>query len=355
MTWRGVVSLAAGVLATGCAYYNAMWSAERHASEARRLEQRGQASEARAEWTQAASKAEAVTLRHPRSRWADDALVLQAEALVRSGACRDAAAPLARARANVKDPALRERADLAAAECAIGAGSALEAEAALISPLASSDAERRSRAEYLAGQAATLRSDFDAANAHFSRSREGAALGRARVGQQRLLISRARTRADLAPIAAELTRLVRTEHEADEATHLLGLLTQLMAVAETPAARFHLAELARDSLQAPALAGQMFLDLAGGDAGSTYAPKALIAALVLTPDKHDSIVAVLDSRYAASPYTRAFHGESSVAYTAAEDSLAGALAVAGPRVASALGGVRYGGGAPRPGPKGPLP
>ena len=353
MTWRGLVSVAAGVLASGCAYYNAMWSAEHHASEARRLEQRGQASEARAEWTQAASKAEAVTLRHPRSRWADDALVLQAEALVRSGACRDAAGPLARARANVKDQALRERADLAAAECAIGAGSPPDAEAALTAPLESSNTERRSRAEYLAGQAATLRSDYDAAIAHFGRSREGAALGRGLVGQQRLLITRARTRADLAPIAADLNRLVRAEHGADEATHLLGLLMQVMAAAETPAARFHIAEVARDSLQAPALAGQMFLDAAGGDTGSLYAPKALIAALVLTPDKHDSIVGVLDSRYAASPYTRAFHGEASVAYTAAEDSLARTLGVLAPRGTSVRGAIRF--GAPRPGPKGPLP
>ena len=352
MTWRGLVSVAAGVLASGCAYYNAMWSAEHHASEARRLEQRGQASEARAEWTQAASKAEAVTLRHPRSRWADDALVLQAEALVRSGACRDAAGPLARARANVKDLALRERADLAAAQCAIGAGSALDAEAALIAPLESSNSERRSRAEYLAGQAATQRSDYDAAIAHFGRSREGAALGRALVGQQRLLITRARTRADLTPIAADLNRLVRAEHCADEATHLLGLLMQVMAAAETPAARLHIAEVARDSLQAPALAGQMFLDAAGGDAGSLYAPKALIAALVLTPDKHDSIVAVLDSRYAASPYTRVFHGESSVSYTAAEDSLARVQGVGtAPSIRRPLE-ARF--GAPRPGPRGPV-
>jgi len=352
MTWRGLVSVAAGVLASGCAYYNAMWSAEHHASEARRLEQRGQASEARAEWTQAASKAEAVTLRHPRSRWADDALVLQAEALVRSGACRDAAGPLARARANVKDLALRERADLAAAECAIGAGAALDAEAALTAPLESSNSGRRSRAEYLAGQAATLRSDYDAAIAHFGRSREGAALGRALVGQQRLLITRARTRADLTPIAADLNRLVRAEHGVDAATRLLGLLMQVMAAAETPAARFHIAEVARDSLQAPALAGQMFLDAAGGDAGSLYAPKALIAALVLAPDKHDSIVAVLDSRYAASPYTRAFHGESSVSYTAAEDSLARVQGVGtAPSIRRPLE-ARF--GAPRPGPRGPV-
>jgi len=36
---------------------------------------------------------------------------------------------------------------------------------------------------------------------------------------------------------------------------------------------------------------------------------------------------VLDTRYATSPYTRAYHGEASVAYVAAEDSLARELGV----------------------------
>jgi hypothetical protein len=47
----------------------------------------------------------------------------------------------------------------------------------------------------------------------------------------------------------------------------------------------------------------------------------------LLPDRHDSIVAVLDRRYAASPYTRAFRGEASLAYAALEDSLARELGI----------------------------
>ena len=72
---------ALGLLAalSGCAYYNAMWSAERFAKQAQRLESRGQDAEARQQWARAAVKAESVIARHPRSRWADDALVLQAE------------------------------------------------------------------------------------------------------------------------------------------------------------------------------------------------------------------------------------------------------------------------------------
>src|SRR6266516_4943487 len=148
MTWRGcVVLMATAAAASACAYYNAMWSAEHHANEARRLAERGQASEARAEWTQAARKAEVVRLRHPRSRWADDALVLQAEALARSGACHDAAEPLARARVRVQGGAVRERVDLAAAECALAGGDPVAADAVLTSSLVSRDAGRRSRSE----------------------------------------------------------------------------------------------------------------------------------------------------------------------------------------------------------------
>lgn len=351
----GVLTLAAALTAGGCAYYNAMWSAEHHASDARRLEQSGQASEARAAWTQAANKARAVVQRHPHSHWADDALVLEAEALARSGACQDAAEPIARALANARDAAARERVDLAAAECALAAGRPVDAEAALTTPLTSGNADRRSQAEYLAGQAAAWRMDYDGALDHFSRSREAGAPEEAFVAQQRVIISRARSRSDLAAVATELTLRLRTERGTDDATQLLALVNGVMAVPETPAARFHQAEVARDSLQAPVLAGYMFLDAAASDTASLYAPKALIAAVALLPDRHDSIVVLLDSRYASSPYTRVFHGEPSVAYAAAEDSLARDLGVPTSRSAAVPAGVSVGWGAPLPGPRGPRP
>jgi len=73
-----LLALCGGGMA-GCAYYNAMWSAEQHAKGARKAEAQGQESEARSEWAQAAAKAEAVVIKHPKSRWVDDAWVLQAE------------------------------------------------------------------------------------------------------------------------------------------------------------------------------------------------------------------------------------------------------------------------------------
>ena len=167
--------------AAACVYYNGMWSAEHLAGEARRLERQDRTAEARSYWAQAAVKAESVVTRHPTSRWADAALVLEGEALARSGACQQAAAPLARADSTVRDEALRERARLATAECALEAGDAGTASRALAGVTESRDAMRRSRAALLAGRAAVLQGDPAAAAEWFRRSAApGAAAARAR-------------------------------------------------------------------------------------------------------------------------------------------------------------------------------
>lgn len=427
--------------ASGCAYYNAMWSAERFAKDARRLEERGRDAEARLQWARAAVKAESVLVHHPRSRWADDALVLRAEGLALAGTCSAAAAPIAKALATVSEPPLHERAALAAAHCALNSGKPGDADGTLAEALASENPQRRSRAEYLAGEGAVRRFDYDAAAAHFGRSREPKALaararallaagrateasalldtlalgpfdgdewaalldslagigdggpgaaaaaldrllvrtrvpfadrsrllvadgdrrlargdfdaaaaryreaeaaapvgggGVAHTRQLRVLVARASGRSDLPPVIAELNRLSRPGSEgvaapggtgATEAQGLLELVQRVAAPPGSPGGAFRAAELARDSLHAPRLAGRLFLDLAASDGGSLFAPKALVAALVLLPDQHDSIIAVLDRSYGTSPYTRAFRGESSPAYAALEDSLARELGV----------------------------
>jgi tetratricopeptide (TPR) repeat protein len=435
-----------------------MWSAERFADEARQLEERGQEAEARQRWARAAVKAESVLSRHPRSKWADDALVLQVEGLSHAGSCAAAQAPIVKARSSVRDPELRERAGLAAALCALAAEQPLQAEEALAEALASDDRDRRSRAEYLAGRAAALRLDHDAALAHFLRSSEPAALparirallaagraveagalmdtlarvrltegeradllaalaagggaplasaaldrqlrdarlpfaeqadlliadgdrllvrgardsaearyrraaavaprtspeaGIADVRVQRARIAGATQRRDLEPVVAELTRLVRADGGAGvsaETKALLDIVTTVAMPGETPADRFRSAEFARDSLRAPVLAGQILLDAAAADTGSLYAPKALLGALALLPDRRDSITSVLETRYGTSPYTRAFRGEPSAAYAAAEDSLARDLGIEVAAVATARD-ARF--DAPGTGPRGP--
>jgi hypothetical protein len=445
-------------LVAGCTYYNAMWSAERFAKDARRLEADGREPEARTQWARAAVKAESALVRHPRSRWANDALVLRGEGLARSGMCALAAAPIAEALATVREAPLRDRAALAAADCALAAGRPVEAERVLAGPLASDDARRRSRAEYLAGRAAALRLEYETAVVHFRASREPRALraradaliaagqiaqaaavldtiaaaiatetewaellaaladgggapaasaaldrmlargrlpfaagarlmiadgdrllaagapepagaryhaaiaaapasveaGTARTRVQRAAAARATSRAALALVIAELRRVAGLDPTgAGGGTRgVLELLTQIADTPATPGAGFRAAELARDSLAAPQLAGRLFLDLARADPGSLFAPKALLAALTLLPDRHDSILGVLESSYAASPYTRALHGETPLAYSAAEDSLARELGLR--LAATSFRGGTQGATLPlRTGPRGP--
>jgi tetratricopeptide (TPR) repeat protein len=177
-------SIVLPLLIAGCAYYNAMWSAERFANQARRLERDGRIGEARAAWAQASVKAESVLARHPRSRWADDALVLRAEGLANSGACNDAGEPLEEAYRAVTDTDLAERVALARAQCALATGDPITAASVLDQVLESSDAERASRACYLAGRAAWARGDTGGALTFYGRSD----LPAARLAQARALL-----------------------------------------------------------------------------------------------------------------------------------------------------------------------
>ncbi len=451
------VSLA---LLSGCAYYNGMWSAQRLARDAQRLETRGQEAEARTVWGRAAIKAESVLVHHANSRWADDALVLQGEALARSGSCAAAARPLTRALQNISDDALHERAALAAAECAIRLGEVAAAERLLVPLLASTDARRRSSAAYLAGRAAFDRGDAVTAAERFARSerdeaapaqvravvaaggtdravaliesvahrdrdearwadaladlgrRAGAATaadgldrllirgrlpagsrarllladgdrlraaqmidraatryaqvaslvpdsaegGRARVRTVSLLASRARTIAELDSVSWHLNRMTTGLGGAAlaEARELqLQLAAARGGSADTSVIEdFRAAELARDTLAAPALAAALFLRFVDRHPASLFAPKALIAAAQLRPEAVDSIGAVLRTRYPDSPYSVVFRGETSPAFQIIEDSLASALGVLRPaaRLRSEFA-VRI--AAPRTGPRGP--
>ena len=434
MTRTAVVVLAcwAGGVAA-CAYYNGMWNAEHLASQARKLEGQNRVAEAQSYWAQAAVKAESVVARHPTSRWADAALVLEGEALARSGACAQAAAPLARAEDGVRDAALRERARLATAQCALEANDPVGASRAVAGVTESRDGGRRSQAALLAGRAAAQLGDADGAAGWFRRS-DAPAAGPARVrallaagrvrdalsfadtvargsfqgeawaamlddvrraagadtasatldrmlarrnpprgGRARLLLAdgdallAAGRTADAAARYAQVAALVPDSSEgqlarvrairvravqAESAGDLVAVSDQLERLLQRSAAgtaasdgrtlaaqvqrvrqwddlpetgRFQLAEAVRDSLGAPRLAARLFLRFASERPRALFAPKALVAAAALWPERRDSIRAVLDSAYAGSPYTLALRGEPSPAFAAAEDSLARAL------------------------------
>ena len=72
-------ALAVGA-ATGCAYYNGMFNARRAERDALRFERQGRLAEASDQWQRAVAHAETLVTRHPRSRWAVDALLVSARA-----------------------------------------------------------------------------------------------------------------------------------------------------------------------------------------------------------------------------------------------------------------------------------
>jgi hypothetical protein len=446
------------LVTVGCVYYNGMWSAKRLAKDARRFERNGQDAEAKLAWARAAEKAESVVVRHPRSRWADEALVLQGEGRAGSGDCVGAAPILADAMTKIDDVGLRERAQLAAAGCALARGDLAAAGRGATPLLASGDAHRRSRAADLVGRAALARGDLAAAVDLLARSQEpGAAPARVRAliaagrleeaeaalqrppsasgrfpeadwvgvfgelaaaagpaaasravarfvperripsgARARLLLAdgdrlqaagfvdsaqaryaaatalvpdsaeggRARVRTlqlqanaaarveDLATSRAALEALQQGGGAgALEARALLQLIARVVAPGESDADRFRAAELARDSLGAPRLAANLYLDFARSHPASLFAPKAIVAALLLAPTEADSLLAALDSVYSASPYTQALHGQASPAFAAAEDSLALALGVSAPPPQVRALGSRT--AAPVPGQRGP--
>jgi len=447
----------AGAGAAGCVYYNGMWSAEQLAKEARRAEQSGSPFDARSYWARAAAKAESVVVQHPRSRWAEPALVLQGEALAKSGACDRAAVPLGAATRAVRSDALRERAALAQAECTLAANAPATAARQVADVTKSHDAGRRSQAAFLMGRAAELAGDYASAADWYGRSGSPAAppararvllaAGRAREalalldtlahrrvregdwgplledvahsagpdtasraldgllarqgrhvrtgargrllladgdrllsagrapaagaryaqvvalmpdsleGQQarvralRVLATQADSVADLVALRRRLAAIVQGAATAD-ARALEALLRHVLDAEDVQeGGQFRTAELVRDSLAAPHLAGRLFVGFARAHPLSPFAPKALVAALAVLPDAHDSLVAALDARYPASPYTLALRGADSPAFAAAEDFLAQSLGVEREALGEPSFVTRV--APPVPGPRGP--
>jgi hypothetical protein len=81
------------------------------------------------------------------------------------------------------------------------------------------------------------------------------------------------------------------------------------------------AEAMRDSLGAPRIASMLFRRLAERAPASPYAPKALLALAQLDPGAADSVDSLLTSRYPASPYVLAVHGQAAPGFRVLEDSL----------------------------------
>ena len=153
----------------------------------------------------------------------------------------------------------------------------------------------------------------------------------ASVRRLRVSAAQAGSLAELRSVKARVDRLAQAGTAGaalNEVRALQRLIQSVMAPEDSgEAPPFRSAELARDSLRAPQLAANLFVGFARARPGSLFAPKALVAAAVLSPERRDSLIGILHSTYGASPYTLALRGEPSPAYAAAEDSLARALGV----------------------------
>jgi tetratricopeptide (TPR) repeat protein len=130
----------------GCVYYNGMYNANRLARSARKAEREGRTFEANGLWGQVATKAESVLVRHPTSKYAQDAGLLRGIALSRLGQCEQALGPLSRLTTARGYSDLVEDALLATGRCQLAMGNLAAGGAAFSQLLESKNPERRREA-----------------------------------------------------------------------------------------------------------------------------------------------------------------------------------------------------------------
>jgi tetratricopeptide (TPR) repeat protein len=146
--------LAASLLG-GCVYYNGMYNANRLANSARKAEREGRTFEANNLWGQVATKAESVVVRHPKSKYAEEAAILKGLALARLGQCEQALGPLGRVTVAAIGTDLAEDAWLATGRCQVFMGNTAAGDVAFAQVVESKNSWRRHEARFQRAQ--TLR------------------------------------------------------------------------------------------------------------------------------------------------------------------------------------------------------
>jgi tetratricopeptide (TPR) repeat protein len=150
--------LQAGLVASllgGCVYYNGMYNANRLANSARKAEREGRTFEANNLWGQVATKAESVVVRHPKSKYAEEAAILRGLALARLGQCEQALGPLGRVTVAAIGTDLTEDAWFATGRCHVSMGNMAAGDAAFAQASESKNPWRRREARFHRAQ--TLR------------------------------------------------------------------------------------------------------------------------------------------------------------------------------------------------------
>ena len=84
---RRALALSTLVLVSACAYYNGLYNARGLVRRAESAAREGRDTAAITAWREAASKADTVVRRYPRSRWTDDALFLSGTSSALAGDC----------------------------------------------------------------------------------------------------------------------------------------------------------------------------------------------------------------------------------------------------------------------------
>lgn len=158
-----LLRLAGLVLLGGCVYYNGMYNTNRLAKSARKAEREGRPFEAQGYWGQVVTRADSLVLRHPRSKYADQATVLRGLALARLNQCQDAVEPLGRLSLVQLSTDFTEEATLALGRCQLQLGDAGLADLAFSQVLNSSDSARRHEARFRHARALRMNGQYEEA------------------------------------------------------------------------------------------------------------------------------------------------------------------------------------------------
>lgn len=153
---RAAVPALVALLLGGCVYYNGMYNTKRLAGSARRAEQEGRPFEANNLWGQVITRADSLVVRHPRSKYVDQALVYKGVALARLGQCPEAVPSLARASVLELEGDIAEEAALALGRCQLEVGDPGAARIAFARVAESHDARRRREARLQLARALRL-------------------------------------------------------------------------------------------------------------------------------------------------------------------------------------------------------
>jgi hypothetical protein len=150
---RLLPAAAGALLLGGCVYYNGMYNAKRLAGSARTAEREGRTFDANNLWGQVITRADSLLVRHPHSKYVDEAMVLKGIALARLGQCPNAVAPLGRHTLLRDDAPATEEAALALGRCQMELGDPVAADLAFAQVLESPDSARRAEARLQHGRA----------------------------------------------------------------------------------------------------------------------------------------------------------------------------------------------------------